>query len=214
MVDEGAIAFKIFMTAAPKGRDDEFEGLCLPHTPGAISGAATRGRDRLGLRRARREQPTAGMAYGPADRRRPQRCARPWRIPPAPCRSPSHRHPADAQREHRRQPAYRPRQLRRSPGRHPPLQSDRLESQRRDLPALPALHRSRLWSGSGPTPRSIRPCAQPPIKRRSGTACSTARSWPSPPITRPSLSRKKSARAKTSGPRRRAPRASRSCCSV
>ncbi len=30
MVDEGAIAFKIFMTAAPKGRDDEFEGLCLP----------------------------------------------------------------------------------------------------------------------------------------------------------------------------------------
>ncbi len=33
MVDEGAIAFKIFMTAAPKGRDDEFEGLCLPHTP-------------------------------------------------------------------------------------------------------------------------------------------------------------------------------------
>ena len=33
MADEGAIAFKIFMTAAPKGRDDEFEGLCLPHTP-------------------------------------------------------------------------------------------------------------------------------------------------------------------------------------
>ena len=33
MVDEGAIAFKIFMTAAPKGRDDEFEGLCLPETP-------------------------------------------------------------------------------------------------------------------------------------------------------------------------------------
>ncbi|MCY3778710.1 MAG: amidohydrolase family protein [Chloroflexi bacterium] len=33
MVDEGAIAFKIFMTAAPKGRDDEFEGLCLPHVP-------------------------------------------------------------------------------------------------------------------------------------------------------------------------------------
>lgn len=30
MVNEGAIAFKIFMTAAPKGRDDEFEGLCLP----------------------------------------------------------------------------------------------------------------------------------------------------------------------------------------
>ena len=33
MVDEGAIAFKIFMTAAPKGRDDEFEGLCLPYAP-------------------------------------------------------------------------------------------------------------------------------------------------------------------------------------
>ena len=33
MVDEGAIAFKIFMTAAPKGRDDEFEGLCLPQAP-------------------------------------------------------------------------------------------------------------------------------------------------------------------------------------
>ncbi len=33
MVDEGAIAFKIFMTAAPKGRDDEFEGLCLPEVP-------------------------------------------------------------------------------------------------------------------------------------------------------------------------------------
>lgn len=33
MVDEGAIAFKIFMTSAPKGRDDEFEGLCLPHVP-------------------------------------------------------------------------------------------------------------------------------------------------------------------------------------
>lgn len=33
MVDEGAIAFKIFMTAAPKGRDDEFEGLCLPDAP-------------------------------------------------------------------------------------------------------------------------------------------------------------------------------------
>jgi allantoinase len=30
MVNEGAIAFKIFMTSAPKGRDDEFEGLCLP----------------------------------------------------------------------------------------------------------------------------------------------------------------------------------------
>lgn len=33
MVDEGAIGFKIFMTAAPKGRDDEFEGLCLPFVP-------------------------------------------------------------------------------------------------------------------------------------------------------------------------------------
>ena len=33
MVDEGAIAFKIFMTSAPKGRDDEFEGLCLPEVP-------------------------------------------------------------------------------------------------------------------------------------------------------------------------------------
>lgn len=30
MVDEGAIGFKIFMTEAPKGRDDEFVGLCLP----------------------------------------------------------------------------------------------------------------------------------------------------------------------------------------
>ncbi len=34
MVEEGAIAFKIFMTAAPAGRDDEFEGLCLPNSPG------------------------------------------------------------------------------------------------------------------------------------------------------------------------------------
>jgi len=33
MVNEGAIGFKIFMTAAPKGRDDEFEGLCLPEVP-------------------------------------------------------------------------------------------------------------------------------------------------------------------------------------
>jgi len=33
MVNEGAIGFKIFMTAPPKGRDDEFEGLCLPHVP-------------------------------------------------------------------------------------------------------------------------------------------------------------------------------------
>ena len=30
MVEEGAIGFKIFMTEAPKGRDDEFIGLCLP----------------------------------------------------------------------------------------------------------------------------------------------------------------------------------------
>ena len=34
MVELGAIGFKIFMTAAPKGRDDEFEGLCLPDAPG------------------------------------------------------------------------------------------------------------------------------------------------------------------------------------
>lgn len=33
MVGEGAIGFKIFMTAAPQGRDDEFEGLCLPDAP-------------------------------------------------------------------------------------------------------------------------------------------------------------------------------------
>ncbi len=32
MVDEGAIAFKIFMTGAPAGRNDEFEGLCLPNS--------------------------------------------------------------------------------------------------------------------------------------------------------------------------------------
>lgn len=30
MVDLGAIGFKIFTTSAPKGRDDEFIGLCLP----------------------------------------------------------------------------------------------------------------------------------------------------------------------------------------
>ncbi len=30
MVDEGVIGFKIFMTEAPQGRDDEFTGLCLP----------------------------------------------------------------------------------------------------------------------------------------------------------------------------------------
>lgn len=35
MVDEGAVAFKIFMTSAPKGRDDEFEGLCLPNVEDA-----------------------------------------------------------------------------------------------------------------------------------------------------------------------------------
>ena len=32
MVAEGAIGFKIFMTTAPAGRFDEFEGLCLPET--------------------------------------------------------------------------------------------------------------------------------------------------------------------------------------
>ena len=32
MVAEGAIGFKIFMTGAPAGRDDEFDGLCLPTT--------------------------------------------------------------------------------------------------------------------------------------------------------------------------------------
>ncbi len=31
MADEGAIGWKIFMTEAPAGRDDEFEGLCLPN---------------------------------------------------------------------------------------------------------------------------------------------------------------------------------------
>ncbi len=30
MVEEGVIGFKIFMTKAPEGRDDEFVGLCLP----------------------------------------------------------------------------------------------------------------------------------------------------------------------------------------
>lgn len=33
MVNEGAIAFKIFMTSPPAGREDEFEGLCLPEVP-------------------------------------------------------------------------------------------------------------------------------------------------------------------------------------
>jgi allantoinase len=32
MVAEGAIGFKIFMTGAPAGRDDEFDGLCIPTT--------------------------------------------------------------------------------------------------------------------------------------------------------------------------------------
>jgi allantoinase len=32
MAAEGAIAWKIFMTAAPAGRDDEFDGLCIPRT--------------------------------------------------------------------------------------------------------------------------------------------------------------------------------------
>lgn len=32
MAAEGAIAWKIFMTGAPAGRDDEFDGLCLPRT--------------------------------------------------------------------------------------------------------------------------------------------------------------------------------------
>ena len=34
MVDEGVIGFKIFTTAAPQGRDDEFAGLCLPDEGG------------------------------------------------------------------------------------------------------------------------------------------------------------------------------------
>lgn len=34
MVDEGVIGFKIFMTEAPQGRDDEFVGLCLPDEGG------------------------------------------------------------------------------------------------------------------------------------------------------------------------------------
>lgn len=33
MANEGAIGFKIFMTSAPAGRNDEFEGLCLPYVP-------------------------------------------------------------------------------------------------------------------------------------------------------------------------------------
>ncbi len=34
MAAEGAIGFKIFMTRAPKGRDDEFDGLCVPDSAG------------------------------------------------------------------------------------------------------------------------------------------------------------------------------------
>ena len=34
MVDEGVVGFKIFMTEAPKGRADEFVGLCLPDEGG------------------------------------------------------------------------------------------------------------------------------------------------------------------------------------
>ena len=33
MANEGAIGFKIFMTGSPAGRNDEFEGLCLPNVP-------------------------------------------------------------------------------------------------------------------------------------------------------------------------------------
>jgi allantoinase len=38
MAAEGAIAFKIFTTAAPAGRNDEFEGLCLPETDKLYAG--------------------------------------------------------------------------------------------------------------------------------------------------------------------------------
>jgi allantoinase len=38
MAEEGAIGYKIFMTAAPAGRNDEFEGLCLPTTDGLYQG--------------------------------------------------------------------------------------------------------------------------------------------------------------------------------
>lgn len=34
MAAEGAIGFKIFMTSAPAGRNDEFEGLCVPTSEG------------------------------------------------------------------------------------------------------------------------------------------------------------------------------------
>ncbi len=40
MADEGAIGWKIFMTGAPAGRDDEFEGLCLPDDEGLYQGLA------------------------------------------------------------------------------------------------------------------------------------------------------------------------------
>lgn len=33
MADDGAIGFKIFMTATPPAREDEFKGLCLPDVP-------------------------------------------------------------------------------------------------------------------------------------------------------------------------------------
>lgn len=38
MADEGAIAYKIFMTGAPAGRNDEFEGLCLPNDENLYQG--------------------------------------------------------------------------------------------------------------------------------------------------------------------------------
>jgi allantoinase len=40
MADEGAIGFKIFMTSAPAGRDDEFDGLCLPEHDGLYQALA------------------------------------------------------------------------------------------------------------------------------------------------------------------------------
>jgi allantoinase len=40
MAEEGAIAFKIFMHAAPAGREDEFYGLCLPEDGGLYAGLA------------------------------------------------------------------------------------------------------------------------------------------------------------------------------
>jgi allantoinase len=38
MAAEGAVAFKIFTTAAPAGRNDEFDGLCLPGTEQLFQG--------------------------------------------------------------------------------------------------------------------------------------------------------------------------------